>query len=56
MVIQMHTTKKIIEKENSHYTDKLLVAALTPPRQHKKSNIFKNDASKKGSVTRVIVI
>jgi hypothetical protein len=50
----MHTTKKrrkITEKEKPRYSDKFLVAvALTPPRQHQKSNIFESNASKKETV------
>jgi hypothetical protein len=54
VAIQRHTTKKeeeLQEKEKPRYSDKILVVvALTPPRQHQKSNIFKSDASKKETV------
>jgi hypothetical protein len=50
----MHTAKKrrrITEKEKGPLSDKFLVAStLAPPRQHHKSNISKNNASKKGIV------
>jgi hypothetical protein len=51
----MHTAKKrrrITEKEKDpRYSNKFLVAStLTPPRQHLKFNISKNNASKKGTV------
>jgi hypothetical protein len=42
--------RRITEKK-ARYSDKFLVAStLTPPRQHQKSNISKNNASKKGTV------
>jgi hypothetical protein len=49
----MHIAKKkrITEKEKSHYGGLILeTAALTPPRQHHKSNFFKSGVSKKGKV------
>jgi hypothetical protein len=55
VAIQMHTAKKeeeeLHKKKKPHYSDKFLIAStLTPPRQHQKSNISKNNASKKGTV------
>jgi hypothetical protein len=49
----MHTIKKkeLQKKKKPHYSNKFLIAStLTPPRQHQKSNISKNNASKKGTV------
>jgi hypothetical protein len=46
----MHIAKKEEEelKKKPCYSDKFVVAStLTPPRQHRKSNISKNNASKK---------
>jgi hypothetical protein len=53
----MHTAKKekeeLQKKKKPRYSDKFLLASiLTPPRQHQKSNISKNNASKKGTVHR----
>jgi hypothetical protein len=40
-----------LQKKKSRYSDMFLViAALTPSRQHQKSNIFKSDTSNKGTV------
>jgi hypothetical protein len=43
--------RKHTENEKSRYRDKFLVTtALTPPKQHQKSDIFKNDTSEKETV------
>jgi hypothetical protein len=43
--------RKITKKEKSRSSDLFPeTAALTPPRQHQKSNLSKRDASKKGTV------
>jgi hypothetical protein len=54
MIIWMHTAKKRITKnKKSRYTDLFFVAAdQTPPRQHLKSFILKNDVSKKGTMQK----
>jgi hypothetical protein len=53
----MHTAKKKkknYRKRKARYSDKFLVAvALTPPRQYQKSNIFKSDAFKKGTMHKL---
>jgi hypothetical protein len=46
-----HRKKKELQEKKPRYSDKFLVAStLTPPRQHQKSNISKNNASKKGTM------
>jgi hypothetical protein len=43
--------KKKYKKEKSRFSDLFpKTTTLTPPRQHQKSNFFKNDAFKKGTV------
>jgi hypothetical protein len=49
----MHTVKKeeLQKKKKPRFNNKFLVASiLTPPRQHQKSNISKNNAFKKRTV------
>jgi hypothetical protein len=53
----MHTAKRLkkgnTKKEMFRYNDQfLVVATLTPPKQHQKSNFFKSGAFKKETVRK----